>query len=194
VADADGGNATVIARAGCVDWSPDGKELAFYADIGNYQFRVFVMDANGTDVRQVARGYGVPAWSPDGTRLAFYSGNYAVTIFDLATGEWRVVAHASTEFSDHPDWSPDGTRVFFVKNDDLWTVNVRTGQALDVTDTADRYESEPAWSPDGRRIVARVANGIDGCLCVATMNPDGTGARVVVHGVATMPDWQPLPG
>jgi dipeptidyl aminopeptidase/acylaminoacyl peptidase len=62
-----------------------------------------------------------------------------------------------------PAWSPDGSQIVFVangrgeadpgfhRNDDLWVVNVRTGQIRQLTNTVGS-EVRPVWSPDGQWI------------------------------------------
>ena len=54
-------------------WSPDGSKIAFIRSINEDPAHVFVVNADGTGLRQVTSGNlndsGV-AWSPDGTRLA----------------------------------------------------------------------------------------------------------------------------
>jgi Tol biopolymer transport system component len=63
-------------------WSPDGKEIAFdaFADVGGpvgkqEQQRVFVMRADGSEVRQLTadpqRECEHPTYSPDGREIAF---------------------------------------------------------------------------------------------------------------------------
>src|SRR4029453_221971 len=58
-------------------WSPDGARLAFVAssDAANGSTQIFVMNADGSDLKQLTRHPGSldvePAWSPDGKWIAF---------------------------------------------------------------------------------------------------------------------------
>jgi Tol biopolymer transport system component len=80
IANADGSGRVQLTDssliAGSPAWSPDGKSIAFdeFVDQGRRQ-QVFIMNANGSAVRQITTdsgwSCGHPAWSPDAVRLVF---------------------------------------------------------------------------------------------------------------------------
>ncbi len=51
-----------------------------------------------------------------------------------------------------PEWSPDGSRIAVSMAGSIWSVDVETGMAEELTSGAS-YHSAPTWSPDGRWIV-----------------------------------------
>lgn len=57
-------------------WSPNGSEIAWGSYAGaNPSSGVWVMNADGTDQRQLTRGGGYPSWSPDGRQIVYYQAN-----------------------------------------------------------------------------------------------------------------------
>ena len=82
VMDTDGGNLQNLTNNPAEDdgpsWSPDGKQIAFASDReDNLGWDIFVMNANGSNPRNLTKGHGWadldPSWSPDGKRIAFAS-------------------------------------------------------------------------------------------------------------------------
>jgi len=158
-------------------WSPDGRRIAF-ARSGD----IYVMDADGGNVRQVAvteplddldydRGRYAPAWSPDGGRLAVHSGTGIVIIpVDSIATPTRLAYPDSGGILGSPTWSPDGTQVAFMMDIyPLWDPNAwgngqvglfvgdvsgaKLSNIKDLTQHSPSYAyAQPAWSPDGRRI------------------------------------------
>lgn len=117
------------------DWSPDGSRLAFEsdrvdADQDQDVVQVYVMDADGGNVRQVTAGpgfHGDAAWSPDGQRLAIEAdwGNYPDD-----QGIWTIPSNAADAVT-----APSAA------------VRVTTFPHFD------GYDGEPQYSPDGAWIV-----------------------------------------
>ena len=140
VVDPDGSSLRRVAdgatshRAMTYEWSPDGKRFAIVVPTGPRSADndvqngprsrdFFVVNADGTDLRRIARcrcdlrggapGYQPAAWSLDGTRIAYISGrgNTISTIRSDGTGATvvatqpaRGVARLSTPTPDY--WYP----------------------------------------------------------------------------------------
>lgn len=124
VVDADGSNVRLL-QAGPLHfprWSPDGKFIAFDGEPAGCKFEIYVMKADGTDMRQVTehpKGCGgmnkTPSWSPDGKRLVYYStdrfgpGGFDIFVIQVdGTGE-TALTHGATDLyagGRDPDWSP----------------------------------------------------------------------------------------
>jgi TolB protein len=195
------------------EWSPDGRQIAFTRneDVGEsttFTFDdVFVMDADGSDVRQVTVDEedlwsGQPTWSPDGKELAYVRGESIASTVTSKYGELFRIELDGTgrrrlttgEPDTDPDWSPDGDEIVFVRgvnlssfeesNDDLYVLEVTTGRTRQLTRTPPGvYEAAPAWSPDGSRIAfARSARGsqFDGTASIHVIGRDGSGERLVL--------------
>lgn len=54
-------------------WSPDGRKILFTRSTSQNEFEVFVMNADGTQVRKLARGIA-GNWSPDGSKIVYTAG------------------------------------------------------------------------------------------------------------------------
>ena len=132
--------AVVLVFAGCSN--ENGELIAFMSDRdGDYE--IFVMDADGTNVRQLTddpdrsierltvthqtkpvpekfnHDYdGDPAWSPDGNRIAFQSdrdGDHEIFVMD-ADGTNVQQLTDNDSYDENPAWSPDGNRIVFVSD------------------------------------------------------------------------------
>ncbi|HET8976662.1 MAG TPA: hypothetical protein VFN87_00800 [Solirubrobacteraceae bacterium] len=182
--------------------SPDGKEIAFVSNRpaadGKTDTEIYVMNIDGTDVRQItnnsAGGGGSgndyePAWSPDGRQIVYRHNDGRMAdlyIVDVRTGQETKLVTAYDKgpaaYDAQPSWSPDGTKILFRKGmgkyADIWEYNLLAGDAA----TATRMlihdpavpESSPSWSPDGRQIVfVRGDEGAGAGIWVADANGSG---------------------
>jgi Tol biopolymer transport system component len=156
-------------------WSSDGREIAFTHDYRpfNHETDIFVMDANGGNLRQVTSNFEAynfaPTWSPDSTQIAFENGGVLYKTAFPPTGEPTafVVPHAADEYNFGPDWSPDGTLVAFMNLTQIcgphgggclaWAnidvVDPNSGQIRAITTGQDFLDEDPSFSPDGRTLV-----------------------------------------
>jgi len=106
-------------------WSPDGRLIAF----DRVSFRgpsaarkpqIFVMNADGTGVRQLTRGPEAqtgPAWSPDGRLIAFVSGSEPDTRIFVANADGtgvRPLTPAGLQ-AWSPTWTHDGRIAFLTR-------------------------------------------------------------------------------
>ncbi|MDA1192105.1 MAG: hypothetical protein O3A46_10550, partial [Candidatus Poribacteria bacterium] len=92
-------------------WSPDGEWIAFESNGVGGTLDIFVMDADGNNLRNVTNPPGLdldPAWSRDGKRIA-YSGSgerfQDVYVIDVDGDNMRRLT--DTLFGEsNPTWSP----------------------------------------------------------------------------------------
>lgn len=152
-------------------WSPDGGRIVFAstrataADPSPGDFEIFVMNADGSDPRQLtfnAADDVDPAWSPDGRQLVFarFFGDFDADLFTIGadgSGE-RAVTESPGVMDRQPVWSPNGREIAFSRGGnaaeergDIFTIRPDGTHLRALTSTAADEES-PDWSPDGHRI------------------------------------------
>ncbi len=172
-----------------VEWSPDGKTLTYFQEtpLGN---ELWALDAATgqrkrlIDAATLAKlldpwpktwlqrtGFGRRSperylWSPRGDALLMRSASRLVW-YDLKTGQSRQLVAGDEPLTD-PKIAPDGRWVSFIRDYNLWIVNVRTAGARELTRDGKEslrdgqvdwiYPEELGlftaywWSPDSSRI------------------------------------------
>lgn len=161
-------------------WSPDGKQIAFVSNRAMsrglyYGYRLFVMGADGSNVRGVAQSIEIRGaedlqsvkWSPDSSRIAFVGSdaedeenrNALYTVLPNGTALTRI-SDVNTHAISQVVWSPDGSRLAFMGQvnyaDGNSSYSVITAKAdgssltaLSSTGWPNPWEPLLAWSPDG---------------------------------------------
>ena len=132
-------------------WSPDGSLIAFASSrVGARQ--LFVMNADGTNIRQVTNldnMGGRSTFSPDGTKLAFYrgpAGDHNIYIINVdGTGLVQL-----TNGGDNlgPSWSPDGNWIAFTSfrdgNNEIYIIHP-DGTGLTRLTSSPISDWQPRW-------------------------------------------------
>ncbi|HEX7379752.1 MAG TPA: hypothetical protein VF278_21690, partial [Pirellulales bacterium] len=124
-----------------VEWSPDGRRLA-YTFAGGERFEVRDAESGEllTELRlndletSAARGAMVAAgarlaWSPDGSRIAGFGRVWNASSGEIVSGLQRFGRQANT---GQPAWSPDGAYLAYRAHDGAVCIaNAITGQVID---------------------------------------------------------------
>ncbi len=155
--------AGVMPRRGDIDWSPDGKSIAFSGPDGLY-----LVTLNSPSARRIsetpplAEDWG-PAFSPDGEKVVFVrqhqnSLNNEILSVSVSGGEWSHVFSEPGQISSRPQWAPDARSIIFSSNrrghPAIFRVNLdnTTDSAFQMKETG-----TPSWDPAVSRSGYRLA-------------------------------------
>jgi len=98
-------------------WSPDGKQIAFFAYSPGQNAKLYTVSTDGGTPREMIpedlQAQSDPTWSPDGARIVFGGAsndpNATIRILDVKTHQISTLPGSKGLFS--PRWSPDGRYV-----------------------------------------------------------------------------------
>ena len=137
-------------------WSPDGKKIAFTAQLPGKQWKIQLVSTDGGSPQQLMveeREERNPNWSPDGNSLVFDAratlGNRSIYLLDLRTNQVSPLPGGTKMFS--PRWSPDGRYIAAMPLDSqkLMLFDVATEVWLELAQLRTAY---PTWSRDSKYI------------------------------------------
>jgi Tol biopolymer transport system component len=190
---------------GAPAWSPDGKRLAFEGyDYPGFHNELFVIDADGTDLRRLTNcdcvSSSYPVWSPIGPEIAFVPCcSQVVTTINANTGATAEVFAPQSGYASNITWSPDGTQIAYDDLIEVYRVSIPGGTPVALTSTGPGYYSNPSWSPDGTRILvesnhaSQQSNNRDIYAIDAVSGVDGVVTRITTAlDSEGQPEWAPL--
>ncbi len=175
-------------------WSPDNRLIAFESNRDGDKYRIYLMNADGTQSRALTNGKNDdrrPVWAPDGKTILFdsFDGNQEeIWSVNVADGRLKQLTHTDG-LASFGSLSPDGKRLaFYVYKDDaldLWVSNSDGTDAHPITrELASTDNSQctfachqPAWSPDGQWLAYTGGDG----KSIWMMSPDGNQKRCIVE-------------
>jgi Tol biopolymer transport system component len=174
--------------------SPNGRLIAF-----SRRGDIWLMNANGSGQRLLARGGSNPTWSPNGRAIAFNGGapgecppqafrcGHLVAVWTVRIDGSALRRHEAA--SRNATWSPSGRWIAYEAGIDPYGIahGVRVANANGHGLNANwvtRSGAHPAWAPNGRLIAYSGNRGIE------VVRPNGTGRRRLVAG-GWSPTWAP---
>ncbi|MCX6374167.1 MAG: LpqB family beta-propeller domain-containing protein [Actinobacteria bacterium] len=210
VMNADGsGKVKLKSHGDYPEWSPDGRQIAFWTAQANGDGFIYVMNADGSGAKPVAGGISIRelnldpggdlGWTPDGKILFMRTTDKSADVFAVnqdGSGLTQLTKGAELgRFS----LSPDGTRIAL--HDQalrLYVAPVQgTGKPVTLLEQTNSYLfdvwARASWSPDGKA----VAFSTDSIVMMAgyplyVINADGSGfSRVPEITWAFDPAWRP---
>ena len=99
-------------------WSPTGRKIAFISDRAGTP-HVYVMDAEGANVRQLTSGgfHTQPRWSPKGDAIVYTQrqGTHDIWVVDPDGSNPRRLTSGPGD-NQGPTWAPNGRHLAFQSN------------------------------------------------------------------------------
>ena len=137
-------------------WSPDGRKLAFTSDRKGRRPQIYIMRADGSNIRRLTfegRYNAAPAWSPRGDWIAYVCRipGYGLKLCRISPDgkrRFRITSGPPGEIDDSPSWAPDGRHLVFSSTrggqSHIYMIHF-DGTGLERLTKGGIHYSSPAW-------------------------------------------------
>ena len=204
---------------GALDWSPDGRHVAFALQRdpsfeGAYTTDLYQVDVASGQVLPLLQRAGLdmrPRWSPAGAQIAFATssggenrfGRHGLAVLEVQTGQVTELEGPDETFLEAPSdhvWLPDGTGLLAVRADGVASRLVRvTDRGVARVDDAEGPGTPPGTvarvqpGPQGRTVAFLRSDPATPWSLRAMDLPDGNERVIGVLEAGTwQPQWRPV--
>ncbi|MFC1733984.1 PDZ domain-containing protein [candidate division KSB1 bacterium] len=141
-----------------VEWSPDGKNIAFISDkTGENEIYIIAQEGNSEPIQITSKGdtykYSFK-WSPDSKKILWSDKKLRLQYVDIETKKVTLVSQSKEGEYRSFNWSPDSRWITYTEPiqiiaNQIYIYNLESGKKKAVTDTW--YDSgSPVFSSDGK--------------------------------------------
>ena len=178
-------------KRGDLDWSPDGREVAFVGESAQGTSSIFMLSMKDLSAHRITQPPALnhdwgPRFSPDGQTLAFVRTHETglpdtIVVMPSEGGESRVVIDFHNGILGPPAWAADGQSIIFAVGDEPQLLRVPAFGEPTITDCS--QAGSPAWRPAVSRSGNRLAFQMSS-KAVSVWQSDLTpGGKVETHRV-----------
>jgi Tol biopolymer transport system component len=174
--------------------STQGVKIAYSVYTGDSPegHSIWIMNADGSDAKQLIRTASSPVFSPDGKQIAYYHYTDGIYVANAdGTGAHKIVGETNAKYLA---WSHDGTWIAFASKpaaNQPGNVNI---DAIRVDGSGRRTivigGSMPSWSPNDQQIAFADCRGAD-CGILTASALGGDEGSMIVKELGTDPAWSP---
>jgi formylglycine-generating enzyme required for sulfatase activity len=151
--------------------------------------KIWKMHASGKDPKQLTKDQNPdadPRFAPDGKRIMYASlrgGFPEIWMMNWDGSDQRMVCKGS-----QGSWSPDGKSILFIRDNQGYIRELKSGQEKRVTPEGWERCGVPAWSPDGKRFA--VASRHRGDIGIFLLSLDGKElSQLKAQEPCCTPEW-----
>ncbi|MGH9482751.1 MAG: peptidase MA family metallohydrolase, partial [Terriglobales bacterium] len=176
-------------------WSPDGKQIAFSANVGGLTNLYLLNTGSGAVRRLTDDAYAAlqPAWSPDGRAIAFVTDRFTSSLNDLDFGAYRLAlldpaSGAVTPAlpgdpagnQTNPQWGPGGASLYYLSDasgvPNLYRFDRASGASTSGTRAAGALGPAPAIAQ-----LTNLQTGVSGITALSPAFSVASGSGAVIY-------------